>query len=35
MSKIGDAFQDWLDGGRDSAENQADRVNPDDGKKEN
>lgn len=35
MSKIGDAFQDWLDGGKDSAENQADRANPDDAKKEN
>lgn len=33
MSKIGDKFQDWLDGGKDSVENKADRANPDDAKK--
>lgn len=28
MSKIGDKFQDWLDGGKDSADN----LDPDDAK---
>lgn len=29
MSKIGDAFRDWLDGGKDSSDN----LNPDDATK--
>lgn len=29
MSKIGDKFQDWLDGGKDSADN----LDPNDAKK--
>lgn len=29
MSKIGDIFRDWLDGGKDSADN----LNPDDARK--
>lgn len=29
MSRIGDKFQDWLDGGNDSADN----LNPNDAKK--
>lgn len=29
MSKLGDKFQDWLDGGKDSS----DDLNPDDAKK--
>jgi hypothetical protein len=33
MSKIGDAFQDWLDGGKDSAENRADQAKAEDAKK--
>jgi len=33
MSKLGDAFQDWLDGGKDSAENQADKAKPEDAQK--
>lgn len=28
MSKLGDKFRDWLDGGKDSADN----LNPDDAK---
>lgn len=30
MSKIGDAFQDWLDGGKDSPENKAQGAKPED-----
>lgn len=30
MSKLGDKFQDWLDGGKDSSDN----LDPDDAKKE-
>lgn len=30
MGKIEDAFKDWLDGGKDSPENQAQNAKPED-----
>lgn len=33
MSKLGDAFQDWLDGGQDDPANQAENAKPEDAQK--
>lgn len=34
MGKIEDAFKDWLDGGKDSIENQAQNAKPEDAQKQ-